>query len=332
MSAKPLQTAEAQLERILYVLPAASGDNGASLDVLARALDVSRETIIRDIEQVTTREYYHPAGSTDAFGIFLDGDRVKVTARHEYRRPVRLNAAEALAVDLGLRVLALDASAEDAVRILAFGRRIQDELVAPEILPSAFMVGESNVEYDVEEEAEVLFDLGDDALRGVISDAITAGDACELTYLKPADAHPSSRRILPQKLIYSDGFWYVLAFDVDREDTRFFRVDRILNATVTQLDIVPDAAAKSAQVAELPAPYMAEEDREVAVRYAPSIARWITERTGVEAGADGCVVLRHRVADTKWLVRHVLQYAGDAVVEDGEYRVEVRQAAERMAG
>lgn len=33
---------------------------------------------------------------------------------------------------------------------------------------------------------------------------------------------------------------------------------------------------------------------------------------------DGSAVVRHRVADPGWIVRHVLQYAGDAVVEEPE--------------
>jgi predicted DNA-binding transcriptional regulator YafY len=77
-------------------------------------------------------------------------------------------------------------------------------------------------------------------------------------------------------------------------------------------------------------PFAADEDERVDVRYAPGIARWITERTGKQPERDGSVIITHRVADPRWLVRHVLQYAGDATVEDESYREKIRAAAERL--
>ena len=47
----PAPAAE-QLERILYILPAAHRPGGAALDELARALHVSVDTIIADLEAV----------------------------------------------------------------------------------------------------------------------------------------------------------------------------------------------------------------------------------------------------------------------------------------
>jgi predicted DNA-binding transcriptional regulator YafY len=77
-------------------------------------------------------------------------------------------------------------------------------------------------------------------------------------------------------------------------------------------------------------PYVADDDHQVDVRYAPCVAPWIVEQTGKAPEADGSVVVTHRVADPRWLVRHVLQYAGDATVEDPHYRGMVREAAERL--
>jgi predicted DNA-binding transcriptional regulator YafY len=63
---------------------------------------------------------------------------------------------------------------------------------------------------------------------------------------------------------------------------------------------------------------MAGDDMEVRVRYSPRVARWISERTATYADDDGSITVRHRVADPRWIVRHVLQYGGDAVVEAPE--------------
>jgi hypothetical protein len=64
----------------------------------------------------------------------------------------------------------------------------------------------------------------------------------------------------------------------------------------------------------------------VTVRYSEQVARWVAEREGAECEADGTLVVTHEVADMNWLVRHVLQYGGEAVVETEAGRAAVRAA------
>src|SRR5690606_28290211 len=104
----PDNTARGQLERILYILPAAAGADGARLDQLAVALDTDVATVLRDLELVTARDFYHPAGAVDTFSIMIEHDSVHVHAPYEFRRPVRLSSREPLALGLGLRLLAAD--------------------------------------------------------------------------------------------------------------------------------------------------------------------------------------------------------------------------------
>ena len=52
-------SASEQLERLLYILPAAARTDGAHVDELARALNVDRETVLHDLAQATARAYYH---------------------------------------------------------------------------------------------------------------------------------------------------------------------------------------------------------------------------------------------------------------------------------
>jgi proteasome accessory factor C len=324
--ARELGTAEAQLERILYILPAACRPGGTTFRELADALGVSEDTVKRDIEDIAAREYYHPAGSIDAFGVFWEGDRVTVQAKKEYQRPVRLSAAEGLAVELGLRVLALEAEPARRRKIAAFGRRIRNEMVAPDTLPGAET---SAPVHDDSDDPGVFLSIGDDALRGMISDAIADERVCVMSYLKAGDTTPADRRIAPQKLVYYDGLWYTLAYDYERKGTRFFRLDRMLD-----VEIQPESAevlrTLEWDAGDISMPFAADEDERVDVRYAPGIARWITERTGKQPEKDGSVIITHRVADPRWLVRHVLQYAGDATVEDENYRDKIRAAAERL--
>jgi predicted DNA-binding transcriptional regulator YafY len=322
-------TASAQLERILHILPAAARDEGVPLRDLARALDVDQKTVLRDIEHVTARAYYHPAGAVDKFSITIDRSSVRVFAPDEFRRPVRLNEREALALGLGLRTLAADAEPDRRAGILELAKRLEAELSAPEVAtvhemrdatPSYTPVSalaEAGFDSDVEfEDYALAFD--DDGFRGVVADAIDLARLCTIWYLKPGDVAPAYRSIAPYRLVHAEGKWYVAAYDLDREALRFFRLDRVLNAVLEDEDAPPLPPVELESFLTRDGPYLAGDDMEVRVRYSPRVARWISEHTATHADDDGSVTVRHRVADPRWIVRHVLQYGGDAVVEAPE--------------
>src|SRR5688572_25448050 len=234
-------TAEAQLERILYILPAASRPGGVSLAELARALQVDAATVLQDIEAVTARAFYHPAGTVESFTIMIEGDTVEVYAPAEFRRPVRLDRRERLALGLGLRALAADVARPRRNEILQLATRLEAELAAPDVhlreAGAAYepAVAESEVAY---EEHALAFD--DDGFRSVVADAIEQRRCCTLSYLKPGDRGPMQRRIAPYRLIHADGMWYVAAYDLEREALRLFRMDRVLNGSVDDEPAPPE--------------------------------------------------------------------------------------------
>jgi proteasome accessory factor C len=349
----PDNTASARLERILYILPAAARDEGVQLEALAAALGTDAATVLRDIEHVTAREYYHPAGAVDKFSIMIDRSSVRVHAPQEFRRPVRLNEREALALGLGLRTLAADAEAGRRREILDLATRLEADLCAPDVetvhemrrtsmeraaaAPRDLQIdtawaGDALLESDVEfEDYALVFD--DDGFRSVVADAIELSRLCTIWYLKPGDVAPAYRSIAPYRLVYADGKWYVAAYDLDREALRFFRMDRVLNA------VLEDEPAPALPQVELSAflvnggPYVSGDDIEVSVRYSPRVARWIAERTTAYPEEDGSVIVRHRVADPRWIVRHVLQYGGEATVDEpAAAREWVAAAAADVAG
>lgn len=49
----------------------------------------------------------------------------------------------------------------------------------------------------------------------------------------PAEAPPAVRRVEPHRLVTWGGRWYLVAWDLDREDWRTFRADRIIPRTPT---------------------------------------------------------------------------------------------------
>lgn len=309
--ARERSTAEEQLNRILYILPAAARQGGALVDDLARELDVTPERVLAELEEATARAYHHPAGMTEPFSILVDRRRVLVHAPHDFDRPTRLNHGEALALGLGLRVLAAEVEPSRRHEILELAERLEAALCTPGIVPAdPPLVGEDGVDYEAH---DLALALGDDAFRGVVADAVTQGVLCELWYLKPGEVAPEQRRVAPHRIVYAEGRWYIAALDVARDGLRFFRMDRVLDATL--LDEPAPAPPPELEEWIAAAPYIGIEELRARVRYAPEAARWIAERDAAESRADGSVVVERQVSDPRWLVRHVLQYGGAAVVE-----------------
>ncbi|HEX6135736.1 MAG TPA: WYL domain-containing protein [Longimicrobiales bacterium] len=317
----PRSTARDQLERLLYILPAAARSNGAHVKELADALGVEPAVVLRDVQEVTARAYNLPAGAVEEFTVYTDGRRVFVHAPHDFDRPVRLSRRETLALSLGLRTIAADANPERRPQILALAASLERDLAAQDVSTvhelRAVEARDAGVIEDVEYDADdFLVGFEDDGFRGVVADAIELGRTCTIAYLKPGDTAPEKRRIAPYRLIHAYGNWYAAAHDFARDDIRVFRLDRVLDAELEE-EAAPPAPASLDELLTRTAPYIATDDIEVTVRYSRRVARWIVEHTPDSVlDDDGSVIVRHRVADPGWIVRHVLQYGGEAVVEE----------------
>ena len=315
--------ASRQLERILYVVPRASGPDGASITELAADLGVSRERILRDIEEVTARDYYHPAGWVADLHISVEEDRVTVWTTGEFRRPVRLSPREALALALGLRLLADGTEGPRREELLTLAGRLDQGLASVPAEPLTAGFG---------------LDGGDphgNGLLALVRNGAVERSRCRLAYLKPGQTEPERRLVAPYALVFSRGHWYVIGHSGEADAVRVFRLDRVLEAEPTAETFEIPSDFDPADYVEEGAVFRAGEEIEAAVRYSPEIARWIAEREEVEEGADGSVVVRHRVADPRWIVRHVLSYGPEAeILEPAEMRELAREtvAAELSAG
>jgi len=313
-------SAAERLERLLYILPAAAREGGAPVSELATALGVEARQVLRDVEELVNRDFYHTAGGAEDIQVTVQPDRVTIRTE-EFRRPTRLSPREAAALGLALRVRASESDDVVADRCRALAVRLEAGLAA---LPD-----------DALEEA-VAVDPGvgaDRGLRLVLEDACRARRVVEFRYVKPGEADEEQRRVRPYVLAGAEGHWYLLGWCERAEAVRAFRLDRMVEAGPTGPDgafEVPEDFDPDAWLGDgrLFLPGEAVEEVEVAVRYSAAIARWILEREAdAEAEADGAVVVKHRVADPDWLVRHVLQYGAEAeVIEPASMRARVRGA------
>jgi proteasome accessory factor C len=325
-------TAAHRLARLLYILPRAWGeadDPGVELGELAHELGVERKTILDDVTEVLKRSYGQRAGPGDDIQIQLDARRIKVWTTGAFRRPVRLSLAEALCLAVGLRGRRLGSGGmegEPGERALELATRLAGHLGGVDLETAAERLRAPDLAPDPAGHRETL--LG----------CVRQRRPARIHYLKPDAPGPEPREIHPYGLAHAEGRWYALAWCVDSEGGRVFRLDRILDARPLEggferrHDFDPadalDAEAGSVFYVDDPD----AEPRHATVHYSPVIARWITERRpGAEPAPDGSVTLELPVHDPAWLLRHVLLYAPEAeVVEPPEYRAMVREAAGRV--
>lgn len=317
----PREPARARLERLLWIFPAAAREGGIELSELAAELGVEEARILDDLEEVTTRSYYHPPEWIHDIEIYLEADRVEIWTKGHFQRPPRLDRSEALALALALRIEGRHGDLSWRERVGALRERLDRSLP---IEPAGTAAARFEVDVD---------DPGGGRALSLLRDAARERRTCRIEYLKPSDEAPESRRLEPYVIVFAEGRWYALGRAPEAAAVRAFRLDRILNVEPEDATFgVPDGF-EPGDYLEGGAVYRADEEVEAVVRYSPRIARWIEEGADVEREADGAVLVRHRVANPAWIVRHALRYGAHAeIVAPAELREAVRERLRGMVG
>ena len=175
---------------------------------------------------------------------------------------------------------------------------------------------------------------GDDSeVARVVSNAIVGARLLEIEYYKENEDEFTERTIEPYKLANGQEGWYVHSYDLERDDTRSYRLDRIRRGHRARRDVraAPGHRARRARLARHRRGRLVQHGADLGLARA---ARWAREdRRVVEELADGAVIVERTYASHEWLAREILKEAGDAVViEPDEARQAVLEAAEALAG
>jgi predicted DNA-binding transcriptional regulator YafY len=185
---------------------------------LARRLEVSPRTVRRDVERL--RELGYPVEATmGAEG----GYRLVAGAALP---PLLLDDEEAVAIAVGLRAAAGQAIAgieEAAVRALTKLERV----LPPKLRYRVGAVGTATVSLGTGDQPAV-----DPGQLTAIAGAVTNRERLRFGY-RDGEGDESRRHVEPCRLVAAGRRWYLVAFDLDRDDWRVFRVDRIANALAT---------------------------------------------------------------------------------------------------
>jgi proteasome accessory factor C len=314
-----LGTAGEQLERILYLLPLASREGGVALTDAAERLGVSVEILQRDLEEVTSRAFYHPAGGADEMQILIESNRLKVYSRNKFDRPTKLSGREMLSLAVGLRAAASEVTSERSAEIRDLAHRIEVELAVS-------AVGGEEDRFEIDDG-----DHAGSALRALLKEATESRTRCRIRYLKPDAPQPEDREVDPYSVVYSSGKWYVIGYCHLRQAIRAFRVDRLLDATALESGYALPESFDPVDYVSSGRVFKSESEPDVVVSYSARVAPWVREQGPVEEEAAGRVSVRFTTADPGWVVRHVLHYGPEAeVVEPFTIREMVVEAASTL--
>lgn len=331
--------------RLLRLLVLISSRGAWQADELADRLEVTTRTLRRDVTRLRTLGY--PIESTTGpYGGYSLGSGGRLP-------PLLFDDDEAVAAVAGLRGL----------------MRSRDELLAGAAMSALTKIGQvlpSALRERVDTLTEVTVGLGwpeseapdsrtpgsDTPAAGETADDRRAdaaepvqlmdvavscrrGERVRFDYRSGADVG-SSRHAEPHRLVSSGRRWYLVAFDLGRDDWRTFRVDRIRRWVRTGVPAavrpVPDAAAL---VSEGIAVRVFDTQAEVRFDLSPEqVARIVHPTIGViDADRSTATSTTVRIGgDADWVARYLISLPCDVeVVEPDEVRHEIVRMAEHLA-
>ncbi|HZB65830.1 MAG TPA: WYL domain-containing protein [Ornithinibacter sp.] len=316
MGAAATETATARLARLLTMVPWLVNRQGIDLQQAADDLGVSVEQLEADLNLLFLCGY----GQMPDELIEADWEegRVFLGNADTIARPLRLGVDEAVTLMVGLRALR---------EVPGLGEReaVERALAKLEDAAGAAAAPASRVRAEMADESSA-------ELLARARRAIADRRRVHLRYLVPARDEATERDVDPMRVVGLDGRWYLEGWCHGAEDTRMFRMDRVEELTVLDVDGTPPAGARERDLSEgtfRPGP----DDLVVTLRLLPG-ATWVADYYPVEsaehlpASEGGGLVVRVRTADTAWLRRLMWRLGGrGSVLDPPEVVAEVRAGA-----
>lgn len=297
------QTAQAQVRRLLSLIPYLRKHDGAAIADVAEAFGVPPQRIREDLNVLWMCGLpgLSPGDLIDIDMDAVDGEGIIHLSNADYlTRPLRLTADEALALILALRNLRGVTATEERAAI----DRALTKLEA--------VAGERPER--VAGQAEVAVTGGREDIRATVTEALRRGKRLELTYDVASRAETTHRYVDPLRVFVLDGYGYLDAWCYSANGLRSFRLDRIASIRVTDTDV----AEHQVELRDVSKGWFdALKDAPLVTLALDRTATWVAEYYPMESvtpADDGGLTVTTRVSDPAWLRGLLLRLGGGARV------------------
>src|SRR3954471_17366066 len=295
------------LQSLLAYLLAACGDEKEAVIPaadLAQRFSIPPEALEEHLSLLNLVNF---GGGCYAVYAELHGDEVHVDKElfgDTFRRPPRLTPLEARAIRLALEFVG---------PMIAAGAHSPLDRVRAKL-------EETFGQFDLAQTPTPL--VGDEEdLVAKLSQAIDDHKLVEVEYLKPEEQEVVTRTVEPYSIERRLPHWYVHTWDVERDQPRSYRLDRMRKATLSRKTFKPREGFDPSEL------HSATTAR---IWYSPAVARWEIEK-GARPLVDGAAIADRSVGSADWLVGEVVSYRGEAIVlEPQDLRARVAQRAREL--
>jgi predicted DNA-binding transcriptional regulator YafY len=297
-------------------------------DELAGRLEITTRTLRRDVTRL--RDLGYPiASTTGRYGGYELGAGGRLP-------PLLLDDDEAIAVSVALRELSFDADPTLGEAALSASTKLRQ--VLPEALRDRVdALGE--VVIGIRQGRSRRAREGDGGrieLPNLMALAMCCrrGERVKFTYRDGSD-RVSERRVEPHRLVSLGRRWYLVGFDLDRDDWRTYRVDRISELSATGHRNTPRETPDAGALVSEGVAVRVFDTRTRVLVHAPSqdVVMYVGPTVGVvepsPPGSDTCVVTIG--GDPDWVARYLAGLPVEfEVLDPPEVRQELRELAQRL--
>ena len=294
-------TSQAQVRRLLSLVPYLREHDGVAMTDVATAFGITVKTLREDLNVLWMcgMPGLTPGDLIDIDMDAVDGEGVIHLSNADYlTRPLRLSADEALALLLALRTLR---------EIAGPGKRDAVDRALAKLEAAAGHLG-------APDQATVSVTAAQDEIQARVNEGLQSRRRLDLTYDVASRAETTRRLVDPLRVFVRDGYGYLEAWCYSATALRTFRLDRIAAVEVTDTPVDShDVVLKDLTTGWFDT---LEDAPVVSLRLEPWAA-WVAEYYPTESATshpDGSMTVSVRVTDPAWLRGLLLRLRGGARV------------------
>lgn len=305
---KPPTTAE-RLGAMLAIVPYLVKHPGTTIEDAATLFSVNARELRRDLDLLFMAGL-PPYGPGDLIDVLVDNNgSIWISMADHFSRPLRLTRQEALAILVRATELAATPGVPEAPALDAALGKLRASLGEIE-----------GIERYREAQAPAALDQ--------VRSAAESHERIKIDYVAASTGDRTSRVVDPEHVFAEAGKWYVVAWDVEADGERMFRVDRIVEAESTGGRFAPRGLRGAGRPLYSPS----GSDVEVRLLLGPG-ARWLAEyyvTSSTQERPDGLLEATFPAGRTAWIARVLLSLGREAQVLEPQSLVEeVRELASR---